>query len=140
MRPESLRRASRRARVLIDPARGEGVRRGSHGAYARPRASREAAAIGALPAVCARGAPGRPKPFALTSPGAKRAAPSAARFDHASVSAQMFLAHANAKSPSIADIAGETPPEPGTVTSVFFSLSYWCTEHTCTTSLSVMKL
>ena len=47
------------------------------------------------------------------------------RLLQASVSAQMFFAHANAYPPSTALIAGDTPPEPGTGSTVFFSLSYW---------------
>ena len=43
---------------------------------------------------------------------------------HASVSAQMFFAQANAYRPSISFIAGERPPAPGTGSSVFFSASY----------------
>ena len=59
---------------------------------------------------------------------------------HASMSLQIFRAQAKAYSPSSAVGPGDKPPEPGTVANVFFSLSYWCTESTCTTSLSVMKL
>ncbi len=59
---------------------------------------------------------------------------------YASISAQMFFAHANAYAPSCSLIAMETPPAPWTGRSVFFSWSYWCTEQTCTESLSVIML
>jgi hypothetical protein len=59
---------------------------------------------------------------------------------YVSMSAQMFFAHANAYSPSNVVGPGDNPPEPGTVSNVFLPALYWCTESTCTTSLSVMKL
>jgi hypothetical protein len=58
----------------------------------------------------------------------------------ASASAQMFLAHVFAYSPSSGVHVGESPPAPCTAMNVFLSRSYWCTDATCTTSLSVMKL
>ena len=59
---------------------------------------------------------------------------------HASMSFQIFRAHANAYCASASDGAGDKPPLPATASIVFFSALYRCTDETCTTVLSSMKL
>lgn len=59
---------------------------------------------------------------------------------YARMSAQMFCAQANAYLPSSAVGAGESPPDPGTVSIVFLAVSYWCTDATCTLSVSLIML
>jgi hypothetical protein len=58
------------------------------------------------------------------------------RADQLSVSAQMFFAHASAYCFSSSLRCAETPPEPGTVSSAFFSGFQRCTESTCIASRS----
>ena len=62
------------------------------------------------------------------------------RRTYPSMSCQMFRAHASAYCASTSEGAGDSPPEPWTVSIVFFSAMYRWTDATWTTDLSSMKL